>query len=176
MDCERKALWHKVEGCLVDCNFPRAEEGSHPPEVKARDIARIHTLEQARMEPVMFVAAKRGSGKIELQAQPKRLGLESFCQAQMRMYLHAPDRRGDLAEGANPPQLSSPLCSAGSAGWQAAGWRGAMGIAQIPLGSDAWERKARGSVKTDHLPLRVRGRSPQPSAETHPRGFRRGGA
>ena len=68
MDYERKALWHKVEGRLIDCNFPRAKEGSCPPEVKARDIPHVHALEQARMEPVMFVVAKRGSGKTELQS------------------------------------------------------------------------------------------------------------
>lgn len=61
----------------------------------------------------MFVVAKRGSGKTELQAQPKHLGLESFCQVQIGMYLHTSDRRGDLGEGANPPQLSAAPCSAG---------------------------------------------------------------
>lgn len=65
------------------------------------------------MEPVMFIVAKRGSGKTELQAQPKNLGLESFCQVQMGMYLHTSDRRGDPGEGANPPQRSSSPSSAG---------------------------------------------------------------
>lgn len=43
MDCERKALLHKVEGCLVDCNFPPAEEGSCPPEVTEREAFPMYT-------------------------------------------------------------------------------------------------------------------------------------
>lgn len=88
------------------------------------------------MEPVKFVVAKRGSGKIELQAQPERSGFESFCQVQTRTYLRASDGRGDLGEGANPPPLSSPPCSAGSTASQAARPRGAMRIARNALGSE----------------------------------------
>lgn len=88
------------------------------------------------MEPVTFVVAKRGSRKIELQAQPKHLGLESFCQVRMRMYLHTSDRRGDLGEGANPSHLSSPSCSAGRTDYQVASQRGATRSAQNTLGSE----------------------------------------
>lgn len=91
------------------------------------------------MEPVKSVVAKRGSGKIELQAQLEHSGFESFCQVQTRTYLQASDGRGDLGEGANPPPpppLSSPPCSAGSTAYQAARPRGAMRLARNALGSE----------------------------------------
>lgn len=88
--------------------FPRAEAGSRPPGGKAGGIPHVRAPEQARMEPAAFVVAKGGSGEIGLQAQPEQLGLGSLCQARLRVYLHASDRRGDLGEGANPPQLSFP--------------------------------------------------------------------
>lgn len=102
----------------------------------------------------MFVVAKRGSGKIEPQAQPEHSGLERFCQVQMRMYLHTSDRKGDLGEGANPPRLSAPPCSAGSAGYRAARRWGRTHGRESPKPHLEGKpgRKARGSAGTEPLP------------------------